>query len=254
MSCGIYKITNIINNHSYIGQSRYIERRWDEHKNIAFSSFNPKYNYPLYRSFRKYGLDNFIFEILELCSFEDLNVKEQYYASLYEPEYNQTLTGDYYFVTHNKLKIEQVEEIQQSLLQDKEGKISHKALADKYNVSLDTIQAINAGRAWLNEDYSYPLHYSRFDPRIKKRKYCKCGKEINLKASQCIECCNKGKIKEKPVTREELKTLIRNTTFVKIGKDFNCTDNNVKKWCDYYGLPRTKREIKSYSDEEWEDI
>ena len=28
MSCGIYKITNKINGHSYIGQSVDIERRW----------------------------------------------------------------------------------------------------------------------------------------------------------------------------------------------------------------------------------
>lgn len=43
-------------------------------------------------------------------------------------------------------------------------------------------------------------------------------------------------------------------SFVEIGKKFNCTDNNIKKWCDYYDLPRTKKEIKSYSNEEWEDI
>lgn len=29
---GIYKITNMINQHSYIGQSIHIEKRWNEHK------------------------------------------------------------------------------------------------------------------------------------------------------------------------------------------------------------------------------
>ena len=29
---GIYKITNNINNHCYIGQSIHIEKRWQEHK------------------------------------------------------------------------------------------------------------------------------------------------------------------------------------------------------------------------------
>ena len=32
MSCGIYKITNKINQKIYIGKSIRIERRWSEHK------------------------------------------------------------------------------------------------------------------------------------------------------------------------------------------------------------------------------
>lgn len=32
MSCGIYKITNNINKHAYIGQSVEIENRWIRHK------------------------------------------------------------------------------------------------------------------------------------------------------------------------------------------------------------------------------
>lgn len=69
---GIYKITNIINQHSYIGQSIHIEKRWNEHK--------LKYNWereskkPLYLAFQKYGLENFTFEILEECKKQDLNI------------------------------------------------------------------------------------------------------------------------------------------------------------------------------------
>ena len=32
---GIYKITNLINNKSYVGQSIHIERRWQEHLRCA---------------------------------------------------------------------------------------------------------------------------------------------------------------------------------------------------------------------------
>ena len=35
MSCGIYKITNLINNKVYIGQSQNIEHRWIAHKSEA---------------------------------------------------------------------------------------------------------------------------------------------------------------------------------------------------------------------------
>lgn len=55
-------------------------------------------------------------------------------------------------------------------------------------------------------------------------------------------------------SREVLKTKIRTMSFVQIGKEYNVTDNSVRKWCDTYGLPRRVSEIKSISDEEWEKI
>ena len=31
-------------------------------------------------------------------------------------------------------------------------------------------------------------------------------------------------------------------------------DNAIRKWCVLEGLPKTKKEINSYSDEEWQQI
>lgn len=92
---GIYKITNKINNHAYIGQSTRIEHRWKEHQ----SSYNwsRESKKPLYLAFQKYGLENFIFEILEECDKEQLNKKEQYwisYYNTYKNGYNQTSGGE----------------------------------------------------------------------------------------------------------------------------------------------------------------
>lgn len=58
---------------------------------------------------------------------------------------------------------------------------------------------------------------------------------------------------ERP-TRDELKEMIRTIPFTTIGKMYSVSDNAIKKWCDRYGLPRKKREILSYTDEEWELI
>lgn len=87
---GIYKITNLINNHCYVGLSNNIERRWKEHitpKNIN----NKKTN--IAKAFRKYGIANFKFEVLEECSIEQLNVKEQYYIQILKPIYNMNKGG-----------------------------------------------------------------------------------------------------------------------------------------------------------------
>lgn len=56
---GIYKITNLINNHSYVGQSVDISRRWNAHKEEAKKEKSDKFDYPLYRAIRKYGINNF---------------------------------------------------------------------------------------------------------------------------------------------------------------------------------------------------
>ena len=57
-----------------------------------------------------------------------------------------------------------------------------------------------------------------------------------------------------PVTREELKQLIRVMPFTKIGEKFHMTDNAIRKWCDKFNLPRHASEIKAISDEDWKNI
>lgn len=100
--CGIYKIENLINGKVYIGQSSDIYKRWYNHKRTSHTPTLEGYNYPLYKAFRKYGIENFNFEIIEKCSEEELNEKEMYYIEIYRSftgfkdgnGYNQTLGGE----------------------------------------------------------------------------------------------------------------------------------------------------------------
>ena len=89
----------------------------------------------------------------------------------------------------------------------------------------------------------------------KKPNICiKCGKPICENAKMCIQCRSiENRVVKRP-SREQLKMLIKSTPFVQIGKQYNVTDNAIKKWCDSYSLPRTKREINNYSDQEWKEI
>lgn len=83
---GIYKFTNKINGHSYIGQSTDIERRRITHIQRAFcnSEKNKEYNKTFYRAIRKYGKESFDFEILKICPKEELNDWEKYFIKLYD--------------------------------------------------------------------------------------------------------------------------------------------------------------------------
>lgn len=96
------------------------------------------------------------------------------------------------------------------------------------------------------------------DTKVQKIKKCiDCGKFISINADRCNECYVKYKESLSMITnvsREELKTLIRNYSFLRIGKMYGISDNAIRKWCIKYNLPKRKTEIKSYSDEEWELI
>lgn len=97
MKTGIYKITNKINGNSYIGMSIDIERRWQVHRNRFKDQNSREYNYVLYKAFRKYGLENFTFTILELCSSNLLEEREIYwieYYNTYHGGYNSTPGGN----------------------------------------------------------------------------------------------------------------------------------------------------------------
>lgn len=261
MSVGIYKITNIINQHCYVGQSRRIEARWLDHKENSQNVNAHSYNYPLYKAFRKYGIENFTFEILEECSIDELNDKEVYWINTLQPYYNQTIGGNFR-VTYQKLTYDQVKEIQQLLIADIEGKISHVDLANQYNVSKDTIRDINVGRTWFDDNLTYPLHYSKFDSKkgySLSETYCiDCGKPIGHQHTRCLECENKRRrekaLSELPVSRDTLKNLIRTTTFTAIAQQYNVSDKTIRKWCIKYNLPSKVSIIKTISDKDWETI
>ena len=85
MSQGIYKITNTINGKCYVGKSVDIKRRWAEHKKISKrKDVQEQKGFLLSKALKKYGLNNFKFEILELVKDENnLIEREKFYYNLY---------------------------------------------------------------------------------------------------------------------------------------------------------------------------
>lgn len=77
---GIYKITSPTGR-IYIGQSIDIETRWKAYRGMGSKiKSQPK----IYNSLLKYSPKNHIFEIIEECKVEELNIKEDYWQHFFK--------------------------------------------------------------------------------------------------------------------------------------------------------------------------
>jgi group I intron endonuclease len=65
MNCGIYKITNKINNKCYIGSSVNILERFKSHRNKLKS--NKHINNYFQNAYNKHGINNFIYIYIRFC-------------------------------------------------------------------------------------------------------------------------------------------------------------------------------------------
>lgn len=134
----IYKITNIINQKSYIGQTcQTVEERWRKHLSDA-----PKLNTPFSNAIEKYGWDNFTKEVIDTATTkEEADKKEKYWINHYqtciqefgkEAGYNITPGGE------GVIRITQEEEKQMCDLWSKGyniTQISDKVKRDRHAVS-----------------------------------------------------------------------------------------------------------------------
>lgn len=220
---GIYKITNQQTGQSYIGQSVDIKRRWIEHK-LPCKRINPTKK--IYQAFNQYGIDNFTFEVIEECEANKLNEREQYwidYYDCYNNGYNMSRIQNLQSKIDWEIVMEIVNDLSNTLL-------TETNIAEKYNVSVSLISQINTGKMWIIKDQIYPIRQK---------------KEKKIEQEEKWTC---------PLTRKQLKDKIRNQSFSEIGRECGYSDNAIRKWCDKYNLPRHKREIKKFSDEEWKLI
>lgn len=85
---GVYKITNKLNGDCYVGSSKDIGKRWKRHIYLHESK-GRHHEYFIYRAMRKYGIENFEFEVLETCEDSEKIILEQKYYKKLNPRYNE---------------------------------------------------------------------------------------------------------------------------------------------------------------------
>jgi group I intron endonuclease len=117
MTSGIYKIKNIVNNHTYVGSAVNIEQRWRSHK--SYLNNNKHHSVYLQRAWNKYGADCFEFSVIELCFPFFLIAREQSWINKINPEYNISPTAG------SSLGVKLSEETRSKLSAAHKGKTSH---------------------------------------------------------------------------------------------------------------------------------
>lgn len=160
MMIGIYKWTNLINNKVYIGQSINILARKAEHIKLAK---NENYTTNIAKAIRKYGIENFNFEIIEECSYKELDIKEEYYINYYdslnkEKGYNMLKVGEIpSSIGSNNPMAKVTEEIVLDIRNKVYiQKIESLTVFNEYShlISFDTFRKIRDGITWKNVDCS----------------------------------------------------------------------------------------------------
>lgn len=186
----IYKITNLINQKVYIGQtSRTIDIRWQQHLELSKTGETH-----LYRAMRKYGIENFSIEQVEETSL--LNEREIFWIDYYksfEKGYNMTLGGE----GGKKIQIDKIISLwNQGLnLSDISLKTGHAIRHISNALQTEGItkeEIFNRGQETACAKRSVPVY--KFDLNGNFiNSYCsakEAGRDNNLSASHILNCCN----------------------------------------------------------------
>lgn len=121
--CGIYLITNNINGKKYIGQSRNLVKRWNDHKDEARHN---RSTLLIHNAMREYGIDNFSFDILFECPIDMLDVWESDMIRLYD-----TFVPNGYNIRDGKKGISEEERLKLSERMKENNPMKNPEVVDK---------------------------------------------------------------------------------------------------------------------------
>lgn len=247
----IYRITNLLEENSfYIGLTNNPAKRWQAHKICARNiNWNYKSIY-LYNAMNKYGVDNFSFEIIEVCeSLEQANEREIFYISELEKlgikKYNITPGGGGFAgrikseeernATSAKLKGENCpaakltqEQVDAIRVLANTTDMTKTAIAKLFPiVTRESVNRLILGRSWaIDGRCSQYIHNKLSQEELTKRNYeiavlYKTGKYFLDEIAECFST------KEHSLGERQVGTIIRQSHIPQ--EELNVIDKSLKE-------------------------
>jgi group I intron endonuclease len=224
---GIYKITNP-NNRIYIGQSINIENRF-----LKYKSLDCKSQILLFKSLKKYGYENHIFEIIEECEINLLNEKERYWQDFYNAVSSENLncmatktnTKSGFLSTETKIKM------------------SLSRTGKKRNPEfMERLKKINTGSK-RSEESKEKMRLAQLG---KKRTLESRIKQSNSSKGRVVS--NETKKKMKLNNSQSKKILCLDTNILYISLAEYCEKNNLNYKTTWGKIKKNKLNLKQYGN------
>lgn len=176
MTCGVYKITNLVSGKIYIGSSENVESRWSFHR-------SPSSKQVIGAAIRKYGSDAFEWSIIECVERERLIEREQHYLDHYQPFVDNGRGYNVRHIAESNMGMKMSEESRRKMSESRKGRKVSEATRDKMKESgkqrdishlkpywgrpqseetKEKLRKMATGRKWKDDPVRKAAHKERF--------------------------------------------------------------------------------------------
>ena len=239
----IYCFTNKINQKKYIGQTINPEQRYNAHKSNYKNIKNKEYNSLLHRAFRKYGFNNFTYEVL-VKNIDDINILNKL---------------EIYYIKHFNTKIPTftiIEECSQNQLNEREdywiqyynclfpngyniepgGKNSSKPKTLEHRkkeiwgqAKLNEQEIIELRKAYANKESPTKIYNEKYKDRIHYNSFLNIwsGRRYSLIMPEVFEKGRHTKLTQEIVKKIREDREKTNLSYTKLAQKYNISKSTV---------------------------
>ena len=210
----IYCFTNNINNKKYIGQTINPYERYNNHKSSYKNKNSKEYNSLLHQAFRKYGFNNFSYEVLvkDIDNIDLLNNLEIYY------------------IKHFNTKVPNGYNIEDGGKNSKKPKtIEHRKKEIWGQAKLTEAEVIELRKAYLNKESPTKIYNEKYKNKLHYNSFLNIwtGKRYSLIMPEVFQKGRHTKLTEKIVKQIREEREKTNLSYDKLAKKYQISKSTV---------------------------